>query len=158
MIRRADGILRADIRNPTPMPAPTPAKRSSRTVLPRICNAALWLVLCGLAGTGLLLSFRLPPGSRGGRGLSALGWGRHDWGDLHTWLAYGFLALMVLHLVLHWRWFWQIAARKRSWPLLAGFGAGLALVLVIVCLPVRDDDEGDGPGRRGGPRREQRGH
>ena len=135
-----------------------PAKRSSRTLLPRIWNALLWLVMCALGGTGLLLAFRLPPGSRGGRGLSALGWGRHDWGDLHTWLSYAFLALMVVHLALHWRWFWQIAAKKRSWPLLIGFGAGLALILAIVCLPVKDDREGDGPGRGAGHGRGQSSH
>lgn len=137
------------------MAVSSPKRPSGRTLLPRICNAALWIVSCALAGTGLLMSFRLPPGSRGGRGLSALGWGRHDWGDLHMWLAYGFLALLVLHLALHWRWFWQIAARKKSWPLLAGFGAGLALIVAIVALPVKDDDAGEGPGRRGNHRRAQ---
>ena len=118
------------------------AKPSLRTRVPRACNALIWLVCCGLAGTGLLLAFRLPPGSRGGRGLSVLGYGRHEWGDFHTWLAYVFIALVVVHLALHWRWFWQIAARKRSWPLLLGLGGGLALVVVIVILPVAKNDEG----------------
>jgi len=57
---------------------------SPRTFLPRLLNALLWLVFCAMAGTGLLLAFRLPSGSRGGRGLSALGMARHEWGDWHT--------------------------------------------------------------------------
>ena len=111
-------------------------KGISRSLLPRVLNALLWLVFCGMAGTGLLLAFRLPPGSRGGAGLTAMGWGRHDWGDVHTWLSYGFLALIAAHLTLHWRWFWQVAAKRRAWPLLAGIGAGLLLMIWLVSQPV----------------------
>ncbi len=126
------------------MTAQGPAKPSRRSRLPRIANALIWLNLCGLAGTGLMLAWRLPPGSRGGRGLSVLGWDRHQWGDLHTWLSYAFLVLIAVHLALHWRWFWQVAARKRRWPLLLGIGGGIALAVVLVALPVergRDDHD-----------------
>ncbi len=112
----------------------------NRSTIPRILNALLWLVFCAMSGTGLLLAYRLPPGSRGGRGLSALGLGRHEWGDIHTWLSYAFLTLIVLHLALHWRWFWQVAARRRSWPLLVGIGVGLALMLWLIFQPVRHND------------------
>jgi hypothetical protein len=132
-----------------------PKKPSVRTWIPRVCNAMLWLVFCALSGTGLLLAFRLPPGSRGGRGLSAMGWDRHEWGDLHTWISYAFLALILLHMALHWRWFWQVAARRRSWPLLAGIGLGILLALLIFFQPVsqgEDHEEGRGPqGNRRGP-------
>lgn len=116
----------------------------SRSALPRVLNALLWLVFCGMAGTGLLLAWRLPPGSRGGRGLAAMGWGRHDWGDVHTWLSYAFLALVAAHLALHWRWFWQVAAKKRSWPLLVGIGAGLALAAWLALQPVERHGRGGG--------------
>ena len=33
-----------------------------------------------------------------------LGWGRHDWGDLHFILAVIFVILMVIHIILHWKW------------------------------------------------------
>ena len=56
----------------------------------------LWLVFCAMAGTGLLLAFRLPPGFRGGAGLAVMGWTRHQWGDLHTWLSYAFLGLIAV--------------------------------------------------------------
>ena len=70
----------------------------SRSVVPRALNALMWLVFCGMAGPGLLLAFRLPPGSRGGARLTALGWVRHDWGDVHTWFSYVFLALIAAQL------------------------------------------------------------
>lgn len=121
----------------TTHPAPMQQNRPSfRTLLPRILNALLWLVFCAMAGTGLLLAFRLPPGSRGGRGLSAWGMSRHEWGDWHTWLSYAFLALILVHLVLHWRWFWQVASRKKAWPLMLGFGTGLLLLAVLALQPV----------------------
>jgi len=100
-----------------------------------------------MAGTGLLLAFRLPPGSRGGQGLSALGMTRHDWGDVHTWLSYGFIVLLLLHLAVHWRWLWQFASRKRAWPLLAGVGVGLLLIIALIGQPVQSR-EGRGEHRR----------
>lgn len=114
-----------------------------KITLNRVLNLLLWLNFCALTGTGLLLAFRLPPGSRGGAGLRAIGLNRHQWGDWHSWIGYAFLALMVVHLALHWRWFWQVAARKRSWPLLLGLGAGLLLLLLLALQPV----SGSGGGR-----------
>jgi len=113
-----------------------PVKSSGRSAFPRILNALLWIVFCSMSGTGLLLAFRLPPGSRGGQGLSAMGLSRHEWGDIHTWLSYAFLALILTHLALHWRWFWQVAARRRAWPLLLGIGAGILLLLWLALQPV----------------------
>jgi hypothetical protein len=131
----------------------SPKKPAVRTWLPRICNALLWLVFCALSGTGLLLAFRLPPGSRGGRGFSALGWDRHQWGELHTWISCVFLALILLHMAFHWRWFWQIAARKRSWPLVVGIGVGILLALLILLQPVNQGrDLEEGRGRQGNHR------
>ncbi|MFU8892391.1 MAG: DUF4405 domain-containing protein [Luteolibacter sp.] len=119
-------------------PAKPDAKRDGlRKWIPRIGNLLLWLLFCIMSGTGLLLAYRLPPGSRGGHGLSALGWTRHDWGDLHQWISFAFLAMVFVHMVLHWRWFWQVACRKRAWPLLAGIVAGLVLLVGILCLPVK---------------------
>lgn len=101
-----------------------------------------------MAGTGLLLAFRLPSGSRGGRGLSALGMGRHEWGDVHTWISYVFIGLIVLHLILHWRWLWQFASRRNPWPILGGLGAGLVLLIALLFVPV-ERGNGDGQGGKG---------
>lgn len=137
--------------------ASKPAKPASlRKWLPKVANLFLWLLFCVMSGTGLLIAYRLPPGSRGGHGLSALGWTRHEWGDLHFWISFAFLALLLIHLALHWRWFWQIASKRRAWPLLAGMGAGLIVLLGLTFLPVkreassRENNHGFGRQFRGG--------
>lgn len=101
-----------------------------------------------MSGTGLLLAFRLPPGSQGGRGLSAFGLDRHEWGELHTWVGYLFIAAILLHVALHWRWLWQVASRKQAWPMLAGIGVGLLLMLVLAFQPVKVDPNGKEPVRK----------
>ena len=102
----------------------------------RVLNLALWFNFCALTGTGLLMAIRLPPGSRGGAGLAALGLSRHEWGDIHAWSGYAFAALIVVHLVLHWRWLWQYASRKQAWPIVLGIGLGILLVIALIFLPV----------------------
>lgn len=121
-------------------------KRFIKVALPRFLNLTLWFNTCAMIGTGLLLAFRLPPGSQGGRGLRAWGIDRHEWGDIHTWLGYVFVVFLLLHLALHWRWLWSVAARKRPWPILAGLGAGLLLALILVFQPVTSSDRGEGFG------------
>ncbi len=134
--------------------APGPRVRLfSKANVARALNALLWAVFCAMSGTGLLLAFRMPPGS--GKRLTALGLGRHDWGDWHTWLSYAFLALIAAHLALHWRWFWQVAAKKRPWPLLVGVGAGLALMAFLVFQPVSRGGGGGGGAGRGEGRGKQ---
>lgn len=68
-----------------------------------------------LTATGVLLKYVLPPGSGGGghgTGRGAMsrpvelvwGTGRHEWGDVHFWIAMVFLAAVAVHLALHWKW------------------------------------------------------
>jgi hypothetical protein len=107
-----------------------------KTQISRALNLGLWLIGSLLAATGLILAFRLPPGSRGGHGLGLLGWTRHDWGDLHTWLSYAAVALVVGHLALHARWLWIVASQRRPARLAAGLALGLVLPLAALLWPV----------------------
>lgn len=118
-----------------------PVKRDGlRKWTPKIANLFLWISFCAMSGTGLLLAFRLPPGSRGGHGLSAMGWNRHEWGDLHLWISYAFLAVILGHMALHWRWFWQIASKRRAWPMLVGVGTGLIILVGLALLPIKHEE------------------
>lgn len=123
-----------------------PGRRSAPA---KILNALLWFALCGLVGTGFLLAFRLPPGSRGGAGLQALGMGRHAWGDIHTWISHAFVVLALAHLALHWRWLWQVASRRKAWALVAGIGIGIAVMVGLAALPVTKGGRGHGQEARG---------
>lgn len=119
----------------------------------RILIFFLWLSLCIMAATGFLLAFRLPPGSRGGGGLTAWGWSRHEWGDLHMWNSYVFLALCILHLALHWRWFLYVASSRFKVLFLTGLIGGMLAVAAVLIIPVKRDqghEHGRGQGVRNG--------
>lgn len=110
---------------------------ATKTWAMRVLNLCLWLSGSAVLSTGLILAFRLPPGSRGGRGLELLGWDRHTWGDLHTWLAYGLILAVLVHVALHARWLWVVACRRSVWRLLAGLGLGVALPVAALLWPVQ---------------------
>lgn len=116
--------------------------------LRRILNLFLYLIFCVMVGTGLLMAYRLVPGSRGGQGLHVLGWSRHDWGDLHTWASYLFVALVAAHLAMSWTWLVRCAAEGRGWRLAAGLLAGAAIIGAPLLLPIERHGEGGGPERK----------
>jgi hypothetical protein len=102
----------------------------------QILDLLLYLSFCLLSGTGLLIALRLPPGFKGGHGLTVLGLSRHEWGDLHTWIAYLFIALLALHLAVNWSWLVKCAASGRLWRLALGLGAGMLVICAFFVLPV----------------------
>ncbi|MBY0312570.1 MAG: DUF4405 domain-containing protein [Phycisphaerales bacterium] len=55
-----------------------------------------------LVMTGFLLEWVLPPGTNKSLGLAGLS--RHEWGGVHLWIALTFLAVLVVHVVMHWSW------------------------------------------------------
>ena len=74
---------------------------------------AMFTDLVFLSLIGLIIHYVLPPGSgrHGGPGVGEpatfLLLGRHDWGQAHWVLALVFLVMLVLHLLLHWKWIWN---------------------------------------------------
>jgi hypothetical protein len=73
-----------------------------------VIDATMFLCLMAMAGLGFLMKYVLPAGRdvRAKYGsnlaLSWLGWDRHDWGDIHLYLAFALLILLVVHVILHW--------------------------------------------------------
>ncbi len=103
-----------------------------------------------LTVTGFVLEIVLPPGSgrvigegTGHRAMTkpiGLLWGltRHAWGALHLYIAIVLMAVMAVHLVLHWRW---IVSVIRGQPrqgsgirFVLGLYGLLALVLLVVAV------------------------
>ncbi len=86
-----------------------------RSFINFIVDFSSFVILVFLASTGIIIKYVLPPGT-GGRGREVTGgrgreavkdlWSmaRHEWGNIHFYLAIGFLVLMVLHIILHWNW------------------------------------------------------
>ena len=116
----------------------------------RWLDLTLYLLLVGLCVTGAIMKWKLPPGSRGGHGLSLWGWDRHQWGELHFILALILVALLVLHLFLNWRWVCMVACRGRTvWAWIVIL-LGILFVGGVFLLPVEQSPRGTGEGR-GGP-------
>lgn len=108
-----------------------------KNAVARVLNALMFLGGCFLAGTGWLMDERLPRGrGEGGVRPTLLGMSRHDWGEWHAWVGYAMVALVALHLALHWRWLVKIAALQKPWRLAAGLAAGLAVAGFFLFAPV----------------------
>jgi len=80
-----------------------------------IVDLVSFVDLLGMAFTGIIMKYVLPPGTggcgrllHGGRGREHIkelwSMSRHEWGRIHYCLALLFLALIVAHIVLHWSW------------------------------------------------------
>jgi hypothetical protein len=123
-------------------------------------DMASFVAVFGLVLTGGLIHFVLPAGT--GRRLAVLGMNRHDYGEIHFWLAVAAVALLVLHIALHWTWVCCIVAQAfgRTMPSprrSVAYGAGFfalscaAIVLLLYGASVqRTSSDDDGAERRGG--------
>lgn len=108
-----------------------------------LLNSLLYLGGVTLAGTGLLLEWRLPHGQ--GNRMRLLGLSRHEWGAVHFYLALFVSLAVLLHLLLHWRWIWKVAAScKRRWLFVAAV-LTVAILGFFSLVPVETV-----PGGRGG--------
>jgi hypothetical protein len=103
-------------------------------------------VFAAMVGTGVLQRWVLPRGSSR-VGLTWLGLERHDWADIHFWLATLILALVILHLALHWSWVRTCWSRflgslraPLTWLVLLAL---LVLVLLPLAIPPRTGVLGD---------------
>jgi hypothetical protein len=139
----------------------------SRNKLHLIIDVLAYVAMVGLVATGTILWKILPPGTGGRHGggggaLTLLGRSRHEWGDVHFWFAVSLIALVVLHLVFHWKWITNTlgsAVRSRG-ARRAGAGVGGSVLLVALgavaaaglaapwLIRVEGRDEGGGRGRQ----------
>jgi hypothetical protein len=72
-----------------------------------LLTLVILLALSGIVETvsGFILWFALPSGG-GRRGLELTFWGltRYTWIDIHDWVAIALIAIVILHLAIHWKW------------------------------------------------------
>jgi len=112
-----------------------------------LTDVLMYGAMCFLAGTGLLLRFRLVPGFMGGRGLTVLGLSRHEWGTYHLWAAYFLLFLVFVHMVLNFAFIKNVIAARRAWVMIGLGLAGLAIIFGFLFIPLKrtgtDDHEQD---------------
>jgi hypothetical protein len=72
-----------------------------RNTLNVVIDTGAFVLIVLLGASGAVIRYVLPPGSHS---KSLWGYGRHEWGGAHFWISVALLALVVLHLVLHWTW------------------------------------------------------
>ena len=134
-----------------------------KTRLNFVIDALMFICLMAIAGLGFLLHYILPPGRRVhavyGRNvdLTWLGWDRHDWGDIHLYLAFALLGLLAVHLILHWSMIVGLCARlipdakQRHWVVLAFLVIALLLIYFPFLITPEVGERGRGGGRGIGP-------
>lgn len=93
------------------------------------------VVMIGLTATGGIIEFVLPPGT--GHSHVLLGFGRHDIGRLHFYLAVTAVALLAVHVLLHWSWICCVAGKAIRHPApsrraQAAWGLGLLLGVALL--------------------------
>ena len=96
----------------------------------KICNVALYFSTCVLAGTGLLLEFRLDENEARILGLSS-----DDWSEIHLVLALVFLALSIAHLLLNWNWVVGLFRQRNRRAMIVTGLIGIFLVVGILLVP-----------------------
>ncbi len=73
-----------------------------------IIDVIMFVLMALLAGIGLLIKYILLSGEdrwiKYGRNVDLRFWGldRHEWGAIHLWIAIALVALLILHIILHW--------------------------------------------------------
>ena len=95
-----------------------------RTNLNLVVDVAAFGGFVFLATTGVLMRYILPAGS--GRYSTIWGLDRHEWGGIHFWISVIFFSLLVIHLILHWRWVASVVTGKPREG--SGFRVGLGSV------------------------------
>jgi polyferredoxin len=127
-----------------------------------VIDALMFLCMTAIAELGFLMKYVLLPGREStikyGRrvDLSFLGLDRHDWGAIHLYLGFLLLALLVLHIVLHWNMIPGLYARlvapsRQRWQIAFVYvllTAALLLFPFLISPEVKGADAGRG-GRAG---------
>ncbi len=88
-----------------------------------------------MIATGYILRFPLPPTTN--RTHELWGMSRHEWGTLHSWASLGLLAVLFIHLLLHWEWIFATVRRRFTSARTAPdqrFHAGIITVVVLLVL------------------------
>ena len=109
------------------------AKRMKKTDWQYLVDTLLFLCIVGIIFIGFLMGFVLPKGPEASESAKYfLGLHRHQWGNIHFYLSLAFTALVIIHLILSWKWIkgksYQIF--KKGWKSILVITA-MASILVI---------------------------
>ena len=114
-----------------------------------LIDAAMFLLMMAVAGIGLLMKYILLPGRDAhllyGRQVEVLflGMDRHVWGKIHFIVSLVLLALLALHIILHWNQvvclFRNLISSRRVRIVTTWIFTGASIVLLAFPLVVRPE-------------------
>ncbi|RJP64712.1 MAG: DUF4405 domain-containing protein [Candidatus Abyssobacteria bacterium SURF_17] len=106
-----------------------------RNALNFIIDMIMFILIAALITIGLLLGLVIPTGEVPPQQKYLLQLHRHDWGDIHLYLALIFLVVLVIHIYLHWAWI-KATTRKyfRSYSVLWALAITPIVLLLFIWL------------------------
>ena len=101
-----------------------------------LIDIAAFISFVFVVSTGVLMRYVLPPKS--GKFTEILGMSRHEWGDIHFYITFIFLAILSIHLILHWKFIRNVfrgrVKKANASRLILGL-VGLLAVLALAVAP-----------------------
>lgn len=108
----------------------------NRTKLNFIVDTVAFILFTFLLTTGMLIYFVLPPQS--GRLKTVLALTRHQWGEIHFYIALTLVLALIVHFALHWKWIVCVikghSKEKSNTRLLVG--AVVVVILLVISLAI----------------------
>jgi hypothetical protein len=74
----------------------------------------LWFVLPRGAGKHSILCLKFGYGSFG-NAWTVFGWPRYAWIEIHSWIGVALAVIILVHIILHWKWILETTKRVRSY-------------------------------------------
>lgn len=108
-----------------------------RSVVNFIINTTMTLCMSAIIGTGFLIKYTLIPGQdrwlKYGSNVQLyfLEMDRHQWGTIHLILGFVLIALLAIHIFLHWKIITNVYKKLVKQPLMKKV---VALLFFILCL------------------------
>ncbi len=109
-----------------------------KNTLKYFIDVTIFIDMCSVTAIGLLLGFVIPKGSSVDKYF--LGLHRHEWGDIHLYLALFLLMLLIFHVWLNWSWIMNATRRyfgERWKHALYAFSFGWVAVLFVSWIAVK---------------------
>jgi hypothetical protein len=100
-----------------------------------VVDTLLFLCIVAIALIGFLMGFFLPKGPLAREASKYfLGLHRHQWGNIHFYLSIAFVALVIIHLTLSWKWIKGKARQlfKNRWAVMLGSTAAASLLILFL--------------------------
>jgi cytochrome bd-type quinol oxidase subunit 2 len=110
-----------------------------------LVDVLLFVCLGGMTLIGILLGLVIPTGHVSFESSKYfLGLHRHQWGNIHAYLSIAFVVLIIIHLVLSWKWVTAKTSqifKKRAVPILVSTACVPFLVVLLFWLFMPKDAE-----------------